>query len=143
MDKKSKKQKFSNAITFEDFILENRIKTNSSLNIVLWFCVITGPLIALGITAGLFVDITYLTCIMISLAIMTLALVHKFLCKKFPESPVTSIFAFLAMDLVLIGMAKSNVGIYLSYFVVPLVSLLFLDKKMYFYTCAMNFFMML
>lgn len=48
-------------MSFTEFILENRIKVNKYLNRVLWFFVITGPAIALGLHGGIFRDITQRT----------------------------------------------------------------------------------
>ena len=67
---------------YEDFIVNNRIKVNKYLNVVLWFFMLTGPAIALGVKAGFFHDITYTTCLMISavMAIDTPFGIHRNIC---------------------------------------------------------------
>ncbi len=71
---------YSPSLTFQQFLLSNREKTNQSLNKVLWSCVIAGPAISTGITAGLLLDISYISCVTISLFIISLALFHHILC---------------------------------------------------------------
>ena len=68
---------------YQNFILINRIKVNHYLNKVLWFFVIAGPAIALGVKAGVFPDITYRTCFNISLLIAVMSVIHFILVKRF------------------------------------------------------------
>ena len=69
---------------YNEFLRDNRIKVNRYLNKVLWFFVFTGPAIASGIHGGIFKDITYTTCIGISLIVILMSSIHLFLFKKFP-----------------------------------------------------------
>ena len=64
---------------YDEFILQNRIRVNGNLNIVLWLFILTGPAIASGIKAGIFPDITYQTCVMISLIVVFMSLVQAFI----------------------------------------------------------------
>ena len=75
MEGKSKMQKGGQDIEkndqvmdYNEFMMNNRIKVNRYLNTVLWFFVITGPAIAFGVKAGVFKDISYVTCANISSA---------------------------------------------------------------------------
>jgi diguanylate cyclase (GGDEF)-like protein len=128
---------------YTQFKLRNRIKVNRYLNYVMWFFVITGPAIAIGLKADIFHNITYGTCISISAVVVVLSAIHLFLMKKIPTSLVTSLFALTALDVLIVYMAYSHVSIYLTWFLVPLLSLLFCDRFTYFYTVALNYVLML
>lgn len=127
---------------FNEFKTNNRIKVNKYLNTVLWFFVITGPAIATGIKAGVFRDINYLTCVGISAVVVVMALIHLLMRIKIPESVYTCLFALTALDLLLVYMTVSHVSIYLTWFLVPLLSLLFSDKFIFFYSVILNYIMM-
>lgn len=75
---------------YSEFLLENRITVNRYLNRVLWFFALTGPAIASGIKGGIFSDITYLTCAVITLSMILMSLIHMGYGEKcpFPFSPV-------------------------------------------------------
>ena len=124
---------------YMEFQLNNRIKVNRYLNFVLWFFAIAGPAIAVGIKAGVFHDISYGTCIGICAVVAVLSTVHLILFKKVPTSVVTGIFALTAVNALLVYMAFSHVSIYLTWFLVPLLSLLFCDRFIFYYAVTLNF----
>ena len=124
---------------YERFLLENRIKVNSYLNKVLWFFVVTGPAIAAGIKGGIFVDISYGTCISISAVVIILSAIHLLLFKKFPAKTFTCVFALTALDALIVYMDYSHVSIYLTWFLVPLLSILFCDRSLYYFAFIMNY----
>lgn len=123
---------------FIEFKLKNRSKANRYLNYVLWFFVIAPPAIALGIKAGFFYDVTYATCGGIFGVVVTLSLIHLILYKAFPTSLLTSLFALTAVDALLVYMALSHVSIYLTWFLVPLLGLLFCDAFIFIYAVGLN-----
>ena len=127
---------------YNEFLRDNRIKVNRYLNKVLWFFVLTGPAIASGIHGGIFKDITYTTCIGISLIVILMSSIHLFLFKKFPAQTFTCIFVLTALDILIVYMSYSHVSIYITWFLVPLLSLLFCDKYLYFYAALMNYLLM-
>lgn len=127
---------------YSEFLHNNRIKVNKYLNRVMWFFVVTGPAIAVGIRGGIFYDITYATCIGISVIIAILSVIHLLLLKAYPSKKFTCIFALTALDFLLVYMSYSHVHIYLTWFLVPLLSLLFCDKYIYFYGAALNYILM-
>lgn len=131
-----------NMTEYSSFLRENRVKVNGYLNKVLWFFVLTGPAIALGVYGGIFLDITYTTCICISVVMILMSLVHLVLYKKFPSKTFTCVFALTSLALLLAYMTYSHVSIYLTWFLVPLLSLLFCDKYLYYYAFALNFILM-
>ena len=117
---------------YEAFLHDNRIKVNKYLNRVLWFFVITGPAIAAGVKGGIYHDISYTTCISISVIVVILATSHMFLQKKIPSSTVTCLFVLSALDALIVYMSCSHVSIHLTWFLVPMLSLLFCNKGIYF-----------
>ena len=128
---------------YEEFLIANRIKVNKYMNKVLWFFILAGPAIALARKNGLFAEIKYSTCIIISVVLAILAAFHLFLCKKFPGKAVTFFFALTTLDAVLLYMSCHNVGIYICWFTVPLLSLLFCEKYLYFYANGLNYILLL
>ena len=127
---------------YDEFIVNNRVKVNRYLNWVLWFFVITGPAIAAGVLAGIFRDISYFTCISISAVVVLLSLSHLFLLKSVPNSIGTSIYALSALDGLIVFMACSHVKIHLTWFLVPLLSLLFCDRFIFIYSVVLNYILM-
>lgn len=127
---------------YEEFLKTNRIKVNKYMNGVLWFFILTGPAIAFGIKGGIFTDIKYTTCLMISAVLAVLSSIHLFLYKKFPGKTITFLFALITLDLLILYMSCHHVGIYITWFLVPLLSLLFCEKYLYFYTMIQNYILM-
>ena len=130
------------SMKYEDFLTENRINVNKYLNIVLWFFVATGPAIAAGVYSGVFKDISYGTCIGISVVVILLSAIHRILVKTVPTSTFTCLFALTALDVLIVYMAYSHVHIYITWFLVPLLSLLFCDKSIYFFAMILNYILM-
>jgi diguanylate cyclase (GGDEF)-like protein len=129
-------------VDYQSFMTNNRIKVNRYLNTVLWFFIIAGPAIALGVKANIFPDITYQTCFMISLLVVIMSAVHLMLVKRLTNSVFTSAFALTALDILIVYMAFSHVSIHLTWFLVPLLSVLFCDRLLYFYALGLNYVLM-
>ena len=129
-------------LEYKEFKKKNRIRVNRYLNIVLWCFVLTGPAIASGVAGGVFKDISYLTCFGISLVVVAMASIHLVLRIKVPEYTVTCLFALTALDLLLVYMNLSHVNIFLTWFLVPVLSLLFTDKFIFFYSVILNYILM-
>ena len=127
---------------YEAFLKENQRKTNLMLNKFLRFTVLIGPLLMLAIRAGIFHSVTYTSCMIVSLLVLLLSGLHYILIKKDEKTMRAAIIAFLAIDLLLILMNSAHIGIYITWFVVPLISLLFCDYKIYGVAVALNYCMM-
>ena len=124
---------------FRNFIVENRAKINRNLNVVLWAFIVTGPAIAIGLLTGVFSGVTYATCWLITGVVVVLAGLHLLMLKKFPRAIVTSAFALTALD-VLIAYAMFNyIDIRMAWFLVPLLSILFCDMRLYCYALVLNY----
>lgn len=128
---------------YQSFMTNNRIKVNQYLNRILWLFTLAGPAIAVGVDAGIFPDITFRSCCMISLLIAVMSAIHLAAVKKFPNSLFTSVFALTALDILIVYMAYCHVSIHLTWFLVPLLSILFCDRMLYFYTLCLNYILML
>ena len=128
-----------NLQSYDEFVKTNRVRTNYTLNKILWCFLATGPAVALGIKGGMFVEIEYKSCIIITAIILTLASVHFLLCKKRSNSKITSIFALLSLNLLIVYMANAHLGIYLTYCLVPVLSLLYCDRKIFLLASGFNY----
>lgn len=137
------KDQFFTLESYEAFLRQTRVKINKMLNKVLWICIVTGPALAFGAWTGMFPRVQYITCLWIAILMALLALGHRLLTEKFPDSKVTSYFALIALDFLLVYMANSHINIALTYYIVPLVALLFCDKRLYLQASAFNFVVML
>ncbi len=127
---------------YRSFLEENRVRINRYLNIILWFFVITGPALALGVSSGAFPDISYVTCACISGVVILLSSMLMLLRKKYPGGRFTTYFALTALNALIVYMALSHINIYLTWFLVPLLSILFCDRATYFYALILNYVLM-
>ena len=128
--------------TLKEFKIRNRVNVNRYLNYVLWFFAVAAPAIAIGVRAGIFRDISYATCVSTFVLVVILSSIHLIMYRKIPSSIVTGIFALTAVDILLAYMSISHVSIYLTWFIVPLLSLLFCDFSIFGYAAITNVILM-
>ncbi|MCR4792143.1 MAG: GGDEF domain-containing protein [Lachnospiraceae bacterium] len=128
---------------YEEFFEKNRIKVNKYLNIVLWFFILAGPAIALGLKAGVFFDIDYITCVNISIVVLIMAMGHLILLKFYPGSVITCLFSLTALDILIFYITYVEINVELTWFLVPLLSLLFCNLYIFFYAVTLNYITML
>ena len=124
---------------YESFQRDNRCKVNRSLNRSLWICILAGPAIALGIYCGVFQRTSYLACALITLTVALVAGGDLLILKKSPYSYVPSFLALVAMDILLCYMNVSHISVRLTWFVVPLLSLLLRDSRAYIGISVLNY----
>jgi diguanylate cyclase (GGDEF)-like protein len=127
------------AMDFEQFQRNNRFKVNHALNHVLWFCILAGPAIALGVLGGVFKQTSYAACAILSAVMFVVAGTNSILLKKKPYSYGPGVFALIAVSCLLCFMNVSHISIRLTWFLVPFLSLLFCDTKVYVATSVMNY----
>ncbi len=125
--------------SFEDFQRENRLRTNLRMNVILWACVFAGPAIALGNWLGVYRSVPYSTCFNCFVCMLLLALIHLLMLRKRPKSFLTGMIALFAVDCLLVYMSYTNIGIYLAWMLVPLMSLMFCDRRLFLSASAVNF----
>ena len=134
---------FQSGITdYEAFLKENQRKVNLMLNKFLRFSILIGPLLMLAIRFGIFHSVSYTSCIVVSLLVLSLSCIHYVLIQKEGNTTRAAVIAFLAVDTLLILMNSAHIGIYITWFVVPLISLLFCDFKIYAIAVVVNYCMM-
>jgi len=124
---------------YQGFIVGNRAKINRYLNRALWVFIITGPAIALGVAAGIFSHTDYGTCLGITLFVTALAAVHLAMVKLRPHSVLTSVVAIVAIEAIVVYMELSHVNIQLTWFLAPLLSILFCDRRLFFFALITNY----
>lgn len=127
---------------YQTFLKENQRKTNLLLNKFLRFSILIGPLLMLAIRLGIFHSVTYTSCLIVSVLVLLLSALHYVLIKKEGNTMRAAFIAFLAVDLLLVMMNSAHIGIYITWFVVPLISLLFCDFKIYAVAVVLNYLMM-
>ena len=127
---------------FNQFLRNNRNRVGKSLNVILWFVILVGPAIAIGIKTGVFRQTSYYACIVISVSMLILAVVDRILLNRMPYSYVPGIVALIGMELLLCFMNDSHISIRISWFVVPLLSLLFCDRWAFIGTSVVCYVMM-
>ena len=138
----TKREHKEEALDFEHFQRDNRYKVNHSLNRILWVCILAGPAIALGILGGVFKQTSYLACIIISVVTAVVAGGNLLILKKKPYSYVPGLFALIALDALLCYMNASHISIRLTWFLVPFLSLLLLDSRVYVGVSVLNYLVM-
>ncbi len=143
MDMSNSAVEEKNISGYEKFLHINRAKNNITLNKVLWICAAAGPCIALCCYLGFFDKVKYSSCIFVTCFVGLMALIHFFLTKKFPASRITSYFCLISLDVLVFMMNHLHIAINVSFFIVPLLSLFFCNKKIYYNACFFNYITML
>ena len=129
----------SEPASYEDYLLTNRQRINSYLNKILRICILTGPAIAIGLKLGLFSNIKYSTCMVISVVMAVVAIIHFGFSKLYPNHIVSTIMPLVALDLLIVRMNIGHVEIYLTWFLVPLLSLMYTRKAIYMFSVVVNY----
>ncbi len=125
--------------TYEEYLSEGRGKINTIMDKVLMIFIITGPALLVGKLAGVFTSISYHHIALIFVFTVVIAIVHHLVIEKTKISKNAGILLLLSLDSLLIGMANAHVGIYVTLFLVPMVSIIYYSKPIYFAACAMNY----
>gem|GEM_PF-2011148 len=127
---------------FENFNEQNGIRINKALNKILLISLVAGPALALGIFFKCFLDISYESVIVSELILLVFAVADTYLLKKYPFQKELKYFALFGIEVFVATLTYYHVGVYLLFFLVPVLSLLFCDKKIYLissgfaYVCA-------
>ncbi len=127
---------------FENFNEQNGLRINKALNKILLISLVAGPALALGIFFKSFLDISYESVIVSELILLVFAVSDTYLLKKYPFQKELKYFALFGIEVFVATLTYYHVGVYLLFFLVPVLSLLFCDKKIYLissgfaYVCA-------
>ncbi|WP_029319122.1 sensor domain-containing diguanylate cyclase [Butyrivibrio sp. AE3004] len=136
-------QYISKVTDYPSFIRENRVMVNRYLNTVLWFCILTGPAIAVGIKLGIFEVASYTTCFAISILMSIVAFLHRKIIKRWPYSKHVGLLALLAMELLIVFMVYNHIHIHITWFFIPLLGILFCETKLFIIILISNYVAML
>ena len=138
-----KKEEFiadsSGDASYARFLTENNKNINRVLNFVLWSLTIAGPAVALFVLFGVFESMSYLSCLYVTLFTVALAALHTFFIKKMPDSLFSKYIVLGGLELLVIFMRFVNIGIVFIFFVPPLLSILYCERKVYFITSAFSY----
>ena len=115
---------------------------NESMAKILFFCAFAGPAIALDRFLG-YCEVSYSSCVLMSLALIILSFGQKILNRYFPLSLWTVFWGLVGFMGVLTFMCTAKVGVYITYALVPMVSLFYREKKIYLISVALNYAMIL
>ncbi|MBE5860990.1 MAG: GGDEF domain-containing protein [Butyrivibrio sp.] len=131
-----------NYLEYDKFLSANRLKVNRRLNTILWLCILVGPAIALGIKLQVFSAAKYSICALISAGMLIVAIVHYFMLKKYKDSIPAGMFAFFFMDVLIMIMEFEHIHINLTWFFVPMLSILYTEMGVFLYASVSNFIFM-
>ncbi len=127
---------------YERFLNQNQERVNKSLNRIAWLFVLVGPVITFGVITGYFKTVTLRAGVSTTAALMLVAMVHSLFVKKYPGSSITSFVVLVGIQLTMTYMAYYHIGIYASWFLIPLVSLLYCRKKIFHFAAIMSYVIM-
>lgn len=116
---------------FKYFLAKNERRMNGLFGHLLWYCCLVGPIIAVGVILEAFRDITLGACLQAFLIALAFAIGHTLLYKFKPESSLIKYLGLIGLFITIYTMCVDHIGIYLSYFFVPMTSLLYCSRKTY------------
>jgi len=133
------KKNQSNIEQFDDFIVENRKNVNKAFNIIIWFCLLVAPTIGLGVVLGIFPEVNAMDCWHVTVYMFALALTHTIINRTWPSSVFSSLYVLLGIDIFLMLMSNYHMAIQLTFVVVPVMSLMFCDRKIFIIASILNY----
>lgn len=133
------KKNQSNIEQFDDFIVENRKNVNKAFNIIIWFCLLVAPTIGLGVVLGIFPEVNAMDCWYVTVYMFALALTHTIINRTWPSSVFSSLYVLLGIDIFLMLMSNYHMAIQLTFVVVPVMSLMFCDRKIFIIASILNY----
>lgn len=128
---------------FQYFIAQNERRMNGIFCRILCYCCLVGPAIAVGVFFGAFPEVTFGACLQTLLVALAFAVGHIVLYKFKPESPVIKFIGLFGTLITIYTMCVENIGIYLSYFFVPMISLLYCSRKTFVTMCIAGYVVLL
>ena len=126
-------------LNYDDFLLQNRKYINASILRIILVCIFTGPAIALGIHFGVFKLTSYIACINISMGMLIIFFICSYLYKFFPYSTYSSLLGIASMNLLLVYMSIEHIELSITWYLMPMLSMLLLDSKIYFVSLLFNY----
>lgn len=128
---------------YEYFIAKNERTMNGVFGRILWFCCLVGPAIALGVFFKAFPEVTYYACVQTFFVALAFAVGHAVLYKFKPESPMIKFIGLIGTLITIYTMCVNNIGIYITYFFVPMTSLLYCSRRTFVFMSCLTYAMLL
>ena len=122
-----------------EFIRTNRVKQNKNINKLIFVAIYVGPAVAVGVYFGAFPYISYRGCLIVSAVIGLIYILDSIILKKDKGSYLTVYAGLLGVQAALTIMARAHLGIYLSLFLVPFLSLFYCEKRVYLFSSAISY----
>lgn len=116
---------------YKFYLKKREAHVNAMLNRVLFFSCLAGPAIALGIYLGFFTLVSYETSIQVLFMLLGLAIIHSLLLWKRPGCTFTKYLGLAGTLFALVEMCLNHLGVYLTFFFVPLMSLFYCSRRVY------------
>lgn len=124
---------------YAGFLTENRKIVNRQFSFVLLLCAAVGPCIALGQRLDWFVGVSEGAAFCVTGMTLVVAAIHKLILLRDPASKAACLFALVALDAMLVIMDYAHCTINVVWFLVPLLSILFCDFKVYVAVFVVNY----
>lgn len=128
---------------FKYFLGKNERRMNGLFRRILWYCCLVGPAIAVGVLCDAFPDVTLGASIQTLLISLAFAIGHTVLYKFKPESTLIKYLGLVGLLITIFTMCVDHIGIYLSYFFVPLTALLYCSRKTYVIMSVLSYIVLL
>ena len=110
---------------YDEFLAENRKAINKQFAVIMRILVVVGPLLAIMIKLNLFMGVTFSAAIYITAYIVVLIVIQGILLRRHADSFFASFIVLLAVEGILLLIDSSHLTVYISWFLVPLMALLF------------------
>lgn len=127
---------------YDYFLAKNERLMNGVFGKILWYCCLVGPAIAVGVFFRAFPEVTYFACLQTFLVVLAFALGHTVLYKFKPESHFIKFIGLFGILITVYTMCINKIGIYLTYFSVPLISLLYCSRRTYVFMSVLTYLML-
>lgn len=128
---------------FKYFLGKNERRMNGLFRRILWYCCFVGPAIAVGVLCDAFPDVSLGASLQTLLISLAFAIGHSILYKFKPESDLIKYLGLVGLLITIFTMCVDHIGIYLSYFFVPLTALLYCDRKTYLIMSVLSYIVLL
>ena len=130
-------------VDYDTFVTDTRHLVNGYLNVILWAGVSIGMLAAIALQLGIFHSFSLVGSFEMLLGSLLLAIIHRELMNHCKHSAIPVAFVIVAIDILLLLLNKAHFGVYIEWALVPMLSLLYLSRKIFVFASVVNFFTMI
>ena len=126
-------------ITYENYLEQNAKVINNILGIPILFSALVGPVCALLKLTGIFTAMSYKSCLITTILSLVAAGIHYVLVKTQKDSRTTAFFILGLLEVIIVYMRFANFNVSLALFIVPMLSLLYCERKTYYVASLIGF----